>query len=123
MCSKIRVDSLEEKDFQVSINEVVNTTVRTRHFSSCNLNYTSTFVSVNYFPMLKLIFSGRHSPDYRAMLYGRLENRRKKEEKRRTNKVKRLTQDEQPLSGVEVRYQSLGNLSTDVDVEDSESVI
>lgn len=57
------------------------------------------------------------------MLYGRLEDRRKREEKRMTNKVKRLTQDEQPLSGVEVRYQSLGNLSTDLDVEDSESVI
>ena len=40
-----------------------------------------------------------------------------------TNKVKRLTEDEQPLSGVEVRYQSLGNLSTDLDVEGSESVI
>ena len=57
------------------------------------------------------------------MLYGRLEDRRKREEKRMTNKVKRLTQDEQPVSGVEVRYQSLGNLSTDLDVEDSESVI
>ena len=57
------------------------------------------------------------------MLYGRLEDRRKREEKRMTNKVKRLTQDEQPLSDVEVRYQSLGNLSTDLDVEDSESVI
>lgn len=57
------------------------------------------------------------------MLYGRLEDRRKREEKRMTNKVKRLTQDEQPLSGDEVRYQSLGNLSTDLDVEDSESVI
>lgn len=42
MCSKTGVDSLEEKDSQVSLNEVVNTTVRTRHFSSCDLNYTST---------------------------------------------------------------------------------
>lgn len=57
------------------------------------------------------------------MLYGRLEDRKKREEKRMTNNLKRLTQDEQPLSGVEVRYQSLGNLSTDLDVEDSESVI
>lgn len=71
---------------------------------ACNLLITGPTRSCSCGHVLEdpsRFIGGKRFSDYRAMLYGRLEDRRKREEKRMTNKVKRLTQDEQPLSDVE----------------------
>lgn len=71
---------------------------------ACNLLITGPTRSCSCGHVLEdpsRFIGGKRFSDYRAMLYGRLEDRRKREEKRMTNNAKRLTQDEQPLSRVE----------------------
>ncbi|XP_068711136.1 UPF0547 protein C16orf87 homolog [Montipora foliosa] len=55
----------------------------------------------------KQVIGGKRFSEYRAMLYCRLENRRRREEKRKNTKVKRLTQGEQPHRGVKNQLSEL----------------